>query len=172
LWYVTEGALDRVIALWLPIGGADPLPTAWQRGLLSDWDANGVYAAEADPADPHAMYIGGEGRLGYLRPAGTGVQVDLPWIVPSDGSEIYVYVNAIWPDSERDARILFGGGEQGGGPASLLESLDRGRQPVQIAIEGAPSGSVRSIASAPDPALLLVAVNHADRSLGVYVLGR
>ena len=42
------------------------------------WDANGVYAAEPDPTDPHATYVGGEGRLGYLRPASTGVQIDLP----------------------------------------------------------------------------------------------
>jgi hypothetical protein len=84
------------------------------------------------------MCIGGEGRLGYLRPASTGVQIDLPCSVLPDGAAPYVYVTAIWPDSGRDARILFGGGVHGGGAASLMESLDRGRQPVQIAIEGDP----------------------------------
>jgi hypothetical protein len=173
LWYVTEAVLDRVFAYWLPLGGADPLPTAWQRQSIDSWDANGVYAAEADPADPHAIYIGGEGRIGYLRPASAGVEVDVPWSMPPDGSVPYVYVTAIWPDPGRAGRVLFGGGESGAGAASLMESRDRGRQPVQVGIEGKPNGCIRSIATAPDPSLLLMTVEHYDDgSLGVFVLGR
>jgi hypothetical protein len=177
LWYVDEASLDRVVASWLPVGGPGPLPATWKHQLIGSWDANGVYAAEADPADPHAIYLGGEGRLGYLRPTSAGVEIDLPWSEPPFGSGHYVYVTAIWPDPDLNGRVLFGGsarGESGASLASLMEIRDRGREPVQVAIEGEPNGGVCSIATAPDPSLLLVTLQYYDDdgSLGVFVLGR
>jgi hypothetical protein len=137
-----------------------------------NWNGYAVCIAEADPGAPHAMYVGRGGQLGYLYSVDTGVEVGLTWSVPPDGSVPYFNVTALWPDPERAARILFGGGAQIGTPVTLMESLDRGRLPMRIAIESAPNGTVLSIASAPDPSLLLLTVELDDHSLGVYVHGR
>lgn len=174
LWYITEGALDRVAAYRLQISDDGRLPTKWSVETIPDWDANGVYSAEADPFDPNGIYFGGEGRLGYLRPSDEGVQIQTPWRLPSpyDSGQQYTYVTAIWPDPEQAGRVFFGGGQQGDSEAALMLSTDTGSNPSLIPFEESPKGVVRGVYPTPDPSTLLVVVEYLDRTLGLYLLGR
>lgn len=68
---------------------------------------------------------------------------------------------------------MWGGGQQGGGPAQLLESIDQGRDAREIPIEGRPEGSVTSIQYVPAITKLAVMVRRrSDASLAVYVVDR
>jgi hypothetical protein len=173
LWHVSEPVLDRVAANWMFISDRGPLPSSWNGQLLPGWDANGVYAAEPDPFDSHAIYLGGEGRLGYLHGAASPLLVDVPWIESPNSSQLYTYITAIWVDPQTPSRVFFGGGEQGGGPARLLESTQGGLSPREVPLDGCPAGVVRAIQASPSGSKLLVFVEQAsDASLVIFVLDR
>jgi hypothetical protein len=174
LWYVSEVVLDGVAALWLPIPVAGPLPPAWNVKRLEEWDANGVYSAVADPFDPHAIYLGGEGRLGYLTTLNGDIKVDIPWARSStDPSLPYTYVLGLWADPSLANHVIWGGGQQGGGPAQVLESTEAGRNAHEIPMEGLPEGSVTSISYLPGVAKLVILMQRwSDATLAAYVIDR
>ena len=174
LWFVSEAVIDRVAAFWIPISATGPLPDTWNREVLTEWESNGVYVAEADPFDPHAIYLGGEGRLGYLTVSGTQVTVGIPWRRSPSGMDggPYTYVTALWANPQRASHVIWGGGQQGGGPAEVLESVAGGAQPQEIPLEGKPSGVVRGIQYVPASAKLLVFLQRPDSSLAVYAVDR
>jgi hypothetical protein len=170
LWCVTEGALDRVVAYSMRVSQDGALPQAWSGQILSGWDANGVYSAEMDPFDAHAIYIGGEGRLGYVEPAldGATASVELRWSAVPDAAQ-YTYIWAISPSSSTPNDVVFGGGEQGGGPARVLEVSNGGAEATEIALDGAPEGTVRGIVEADARLLFFV---DTGSSLDVYAIDR
>jgi hypothetical protein len=174
LWYVGEGAPDRVAAYWMPVSAQGSLPSSWSMQVLAGWDGNTVYSAHADPFDPHAIYIGGAGRLGYLNMAGGQVIVDVRWALSQyDAGQPYTHVTALWADPQTANHIILGGGPEDGAPAQLLESTDGGRTPQEIALEGRPQGTVRAIQRSPTGSMLLVFLERAsDSSLGIYVINR
>jgi hypothetical protein len=174
LWYVAAAALDRVAAFWIPLSDPGPLPREWNIERLPDWDANGVYSAQADPFDSHGLYLGGQGRLGHLRRAGKQVTVDVRWNVPPSATgELYTYVTAIWVDPKRSGHVVWGGGQQGGGPAQVLESMDGGKAPRPVPLSGRPAGVVRAIQPSPDDSkLLLFLEREPDTALAIYVIDR
>ncbi len=55
LWYITEGAIDVLSAMWTEVSSANS--ATWHRQLLEGWASNGVYALQADPGHPTAMYL-------------------------------------------------------------------------------------------------------------------
>jgi hypothetical protein len=166
LWFVAEGRLDRVSAYGLRVSGA--LPRQWSIQNLPEWDANGAYVAVADPHSEHGIYVGGEGRLGYLTPSPEGAaQLETRWNAGGLPQDVYPYLVALWADPSRAGHVLMGGGVQGAGPATLLKSEDYGVTARAIALEGNPYGTVRAVALAPDESTLLVLVDST-----VYVLPR
>jgi hypothetical protein len=167
LWYIGECALDRVSASWLALDGV--LKSSWSRKPLETWNGNGVYVAEADPHDPHGVYLGGEGRLGFLTRVGEDVGVESRYSNSPSG-ESYPYILAIWPDPKTPRQIVFGGGEQGGGRASLLLSVDSGRNPASIPIEGEPLGAVRAIEYIQKLDSLMVGLERPDGAMDVHLL--
>jgi hypothetical protein len=173
LWCVTEAVIDRVAALWLDVTPNGDIPSAWNGQVLDEWDANGVYSAENDPFDPHGIYIGGEGRLGYLSPDGSGgVSAEVRWNSSADSSlasEPHTYVEAILPSTTVADSVVFGGGEQGGGPASVFESASGGAAPTQIDLEGNPVGTVQGIVRADARLFFFV---DTGETLDIYAVSR
>jgi hypothetical protein len=162
---------ERTTAAWLAAGNEDPLPTAWNSQLLdtSQWAV--VAAAEADPWDLHGVYVAGYGAVGYLRPSGNGVQVDL-WssVSTSDPLTALPGLLAIWPDPEQRGRLFFGGATAGA--AALFERAGAGTPPSAVPFEDNPSGSVVGIGLSPDESQIVITVALEDRSLAVYLLTR
>jgi hypothetical protein len=173
LWCVAEAVIDRVEALWLDVTPNGDIPSAWNGQVLDGWDANGVYSAENDPFDPHGIYIGGEGRLGYLSPDGSGgVSAEVRWNSSADSSlasEPYTYVEAILPSTTVKDLVVFGGGEQGNGPASVFESASGGAAPAQIELQGSPVGTVQGIVRADARLLFFV---DTGGTLDIYAVSR
>jgi hypothetical protein len=171
LYFLTQDiTLEYVYASWLPVGGADPLPTALSNQPLGAATWPSPSSAEADPWDPHAIYIGGGGAFGYLVPSGSGVQVDLRWTMQTMAERYDSPVLAIWPDPQQAGRVLFGG--MSAGVPLLYDSPDGGRSLSTIPFEDNPSGSVVGIGLSPDRSQIVITVALADRSLAVYLLAR
>jgi hypothetical protein len=174
LWYLSEVIIDEVAALWIPISANGPLPSTWNVLPVPSFKANGVYIAQADPFDPHAIYVGGEGQLGYLTSNAGQATVDVTWSrSPTDPTLPFTYVVGLWVDPSQAKHLVWGGGQQGGGPAQLLESVDQGRDAREIPIEGHPEGYVTSIQYLPAISKLAVLVRRrSDASLAVYLVDR
>jgi hypothetical protein len=165
LWCVAEAALDRVAAFSLAIAQQGALAKDWSRVSLSDWDSNGVYSAEPDPLDPHGIYIGGEGRIGYL--GGSTASAALRWNVAPDQPS-YSYVLAIMTANARAGVVVFGGGEQGAaGAARVFQSSDGGVTATAIPLEGEPRGKVRGITQVGNKLLFFV---ETGSTLDVYAI--
>lgn len=168
LWCIEEGAIDRVATYSVALSAlAVPTPE-WEATVLTGWDANGVYSAEADPNDPRALYIGGEGRLGYMRVGDSGADVELKWSVRPD-SKPYTYIHAIMPSPDVSQAVVFGGGEQGGGPARVLEIAQAEAAAVDIPLEGSPIGAVRGILRSGSRLFFFV---ETGSSLEMYAIAR
>lgn len=174
LWFVSEIILDRVGALWVPLSASGPLASTWKVKGFSEWDSNTVYRAIADPFDPHALYLGGAGRLGYLTTVNGDPMIDIPWTTgwPADPTAPITYVFALWADPARANHVVWGGID-GGGPARLLESTEGGRNAQDIPLEGLPEGLVTSVIQVPGLSKLVILVRRAsDAALAAYVLDR
>jgi hypothetical protein len=176
LWMVSSLVLDRVTAFWMPLSGDGSVPSQWSGELLQSWGGSNCYAAEADPFDPHAMYLGGDGRIGYLHGPGRPLNVDLPWMLMDAADQSYVLVMALWPDPQVAGHVVFGGEAQDSSydfVAQLRESLQGGQAPSTIPIEGAPNGGVAAMQRFPAAPRLLVLVNQkSDQSIAGYVIDR
>jgi hypothetical protein len=82
-------------------------------------------------------------------------------------------VLALWVDPMRANHLVWGGGQQGGGPAQLWERLDQGRDAREIPIEGRPEGNVAAIQYLPAASKLAIMVRRSsDASLAVYAVER
>ena len=142
LWAAGEAVLDKVLAARLDLG---------QSELASDWtqeiaysESNGVYSAAADPGEPSAVYIGCEGRLGYLLFDSDGAfSIETPWTADLANGEPFTYVWAIWADPLVPKHVYFGGGDRTA--IRLHESNNRGGQAQELAFETAPAGTLIGI---------------------------
>ena len=169
LWCVAEAVPDRVASFWLNVTSGQSLPSVWQEQVLDGWDANGVYSAEGDPFAPLGIYIGGEGRLGYLRPdTDGGIIAESRWVTSPEAGP-YTYIVAILPSSTVADSVVFGGGEQGGGPARVLEAAGGGAATQDVVLDGSPSGTVRGIVRADTRLLFFVDTGAA---LEIYAISR
>jgi hypothetical protein len=174
LWYLSEAVPDRVAAYWMAIPASGPLSSMWNFKLLPEWDSNHVWIAQADPFDPHAMYLGGDGRLGYLTTPGGEVTIDLPWNLPRlpTPGDLFILVQGLWVDPLRDKHVIWGGGNTMSS-ARLLESTEGGRNAQEIPLEGPPAGWIVGVHRLPALAKLVVIMERpADRILAAYVLDR
>jgi hypothetical protein len=104
-----------------------PLPSSWDVAPVESWGS--LYAAEADPFDPHALYVAGPARLGYLTTDVGRLTVELTWQGSSTvPMRSFVFVLALWADPLRAKHVVWGGSvDQGRGPAKLFESFEQGR---------------------------------------------
>ena len=172
LWFIAEIVPDEVGALWVSLPASGPLPSTWSVKGFSEWNSNYVRCAAADPFDPHAIYIGGYGRLGYLTTTNGDPTVDTRWSSPQgDPTRPATFVATVWGDPGKAKHVVWGG-QQGSGPAQIFESTEGGGQAREIPLEGLPQGSVTSIGYLPAFSKLVFFVRRwSDGTLAAYVIG-
>jgi hypothetical protein len=136
-----ESALDAVAFLWLD-PRENPPPSRWGSQQRTS-QMTGLNTIVADPTTDKAFYVGGEGSLAHLTIlADNTIDLQFPWqasAAPSAPGDVgYLYILTLWPDPVTPGRVVYAGTVNGGGPLVVFESLEFGKNPIRIPVEGTP----------------------------------